>query len=85
MRTGEWPTLSIMVYTIHAVFLLGWTGCLIWFGLSHSWSRTKFVVVFLPLLLIDILLEERIKGKIRLKELRVHRKKRAARAGRFSG
>jgi len=85
MRTGEWPTLSIMAYTIHAAFLLGWTGCLIWFGLSHNWSRTKFVVVFLPLLLIDILLEERIKRKIRLKELRIHRRKRAASAARPSG
>jgi len=76
-QTGAWPVFSIAAHVIHGVFLVGWAGYLVWFGVTHKWSTTKLVLVSLPLLLIDTILENWIEGKIRTGELQRYRTKRS--------
>jgi hypothetical protein len=77
-QTGQWPSASIGFYVVHGIFLLGWAGWFIWFAVVHEWSRTKTILTILPLLLLDLLLEDWLQGKIRVAELRSYRNKRDA-------
>ena len=75
-QTGAWPAASIGFYMVHGIFLLGWAGSFIWLAVVHEWSRTKTILIIMPLLLLDVLLEDWLQGKIRVVELRNHRRKR---------
>lgn len=75
-ETGAWPVLSMLVHIVHAIFLLGWAGFLIWLGFSYGWGVIKVLLILAPLLLVDAFVGEWIAGKIRLYELRRHRRRR---------
>jgi hypothetical protein len=76
-RTGKWPMLSILFWFVHGAFLLGSAGFLVWFGVGHHWSRTKWILIVGLFLLLDVVLEDWIRGTIRLHELRHQRKARS--------
>jgi hypothetical protein len=74
-QTGEWPLLSVLVHLLHGIVFLGWVGWILWFGLSHNWSGTRLILVFVLLISTDVLAENWIERKVRLRELQTFRKK----------
>jgi hypothetical protein len=75
-QTGEWPLLSVAVHLAHGIVFLGCVGWILWFGLGHNWSGTRLILVFILLISIDVVAENWIERKVRLRELRKFRRNR---------
>ena len=73
-QTGEWPALSIIAYVVHGIVLFSCAAFLVWFGFQHNWSKTRFLVIVLLLALPEVILWDRVQKRIRLREIRKHRK-----------
>jgi hypothetical protein len=75
-QTGEWPYLSIVFCFLHlAIELLGLI-VILWYGVPHGWSTGKLLLIVVPLILIDVLVSGWLEDKIRLSEIKRHRRKR---------
>jgi len=73
-QTGEWPALSMIAYAVHGIMLFSCAAFLVWFGFHHNWSKTRFLVIVLLLALPEVILWDWVQKRIRLREIRKHRK-----------
>src|SRR6202023_2301671 len=73
-QTGEWPALSIIAYAVHGIMLFNSAAFLVWFGFQHNWSKTRFLVIVLLLALPEVISWDWVQKRIRLREIRKHRK-----------
>jgi hypothetical protein len=80
-QTGEWPALSIFAYVVHGIVLLSCAAFLVWFGFQHKWSKTRFVLIVLLLALPEAIFWDWLQKRIRLREIRKHRRNCSPAAG----
>ena len=80
-QTGEWPALSIIADAVHGIMLFSGAAFLVWFGFQHNWSKTRFLVIVLLLALPEVILWDWVQKRIRLREIRKHRKNSRPAAG----
>lgn len=80
-QTGEWPAFSIIASAVHGIMLFSCAAFLVWFGFQHHWSGTRFLVIVLLLALPGVILWDWVQKRIRLREIRKHRKNSWPRAG----
>jgi hypothetical protein len=77
-QTGQWPRRSIAFYFLHLLFAATALLLIAWYGVQRGWSKGFFMLIVVPLLLVDVLIESWIEGKIRRSEIVRHRIKRGA-------
>lgn len=76
-HTGGWPWFSIVIHFMNWVVILIGGGFLIWWSVEHHLSRWQFFGVFLLVSLPYTILENWVKGKVKLSHLRNSRKRLA--------
>jgi len=74
-QTGRWPWLSIAARLLWLVLLVLSGGFLIWWSVTHHWSKWQFLLGFLLFFVPFELLYERLEKAIRLREVRDRRKR----------
>jgi hypothetical protein len=72
-QTGEWPILTIGFSFLHLLIDLAGLVFILWYSGKHHWSKGTFLLVILPLILVDVLVSDRFVGKIRLFEISRYR------------
>lgn len=79
-KTGKLPWLSIAVHSLNCVVAIGGMGYLIWFGGRHHYSHWQFAFLVIPLAIAYAAVWYRIKGAVKLHELRNRRQLEKLRA-----
>jgi hypothetical protein len=72
-RTGNWPLLTIGFSFCHLFTDLATLALLIWYSEVYRWTKVEFVLVILPLTLVDVLLSDWLARRIRIFELTRYR------------
>ena len=75
-QTGEWPIISVVAGLIQVLFLL---GCLLFvfeLAVQRMWSPTRFFLTIGAVFFTELWLWDRVRGKIRIKEIRSYRSRR---------
>jgi len=72
-QTGKWPLLTIAFYFVHLLMELVGLALIVWYSVQRGWSKGKFLLVILPLILVDVLISDWLAGKIRLLEITRYR------------
>jgi hypothetical protein len=75
-RTGVWPVLSMVGHVVHFAVWLAVLAFVVWYGVEHSWSKTRFLLVLLPVSLIDVFLWDNVRKAIRMREIASYRNRR---------
>ena len=69
-RTGEWPLASIVASLLQiTVFIIGGAFLLVYGG-RHGWSKDRFALVFILMLVPFVFLWGSLQDRIRLAEVR---------------
>ena len=65
--------MTIGFYFLHLLIDLAGLVLILWYSGKHRWSKGAFLLLVLPLILVDVLISDWFAGKIRLFEIAHHR------------